>query len=107
MSAPFTAPPIQDLLSTSAKSVVGGCDGSGVCAVGGQNGLGEQMTALDSVLALLIGRTEEVGTPPTTSSGPAATTTAPGSLGVSRAGVDRSVILGFLFMALLVGRAFG
>lgn len=85
ISAPFTTAPIMGLLSTTAKAVVSGCDSSGVCSVSGETGLGEQMTALDAVLALLVGRPAEESTS-TTSSGPAATTSAKTGQGVNLSG---------------------
>lgn len=112
MSAPFTTAPIQDLLATSARAVALGCDASGVCVVSGQSGLGEQTAALDSVLALLVGRPEETSTPTTgstngTSSGAPGPSTTRGSSGVSRAGVDMINIYLAGFIAILAGAGLG
>jgi mannan endo-1,6-alpha-mannosidase len=70
--APFTTSQVHGLLTKTASLVVGGCSNSGnsTCASNGQNGLGEQLTALDSILALLVGRPADVASPSSTSSPP-------------------------------------
>jgi hypothetical protein len=49
---------IQSLLANSAGDLVSGCSNGtkSSCEINGQSGLGEQLTALDSVVALLVGR---------------------------------------------------
>jgi hypothetical protein len=46
------------MLANSADTIVEGCSNGNdsSCVVNGQSGLGEQLTALDSVVALLVGR---------------------------------------------------
>ena len=49
--------------------IAAGCTQAGVCTVDGMQGLGQDLTALDSVLALLVGRPAGALTPTTSGSG--------------------------------------
>lgn len=66
-TAPFTTAAIQSLLQGSAAAVAANCDAQGACTVGGQTGLSQALTALDSVDVLLLGRAAGTGSSPTTS----------------------------------------
>ena len=45
--------------------IAAGCTQTGICTVKGMRGLGQELTALDSVLALLVGSPAGVPTPTT------------------------------------------
>jgi mannan endo-1,6-alpha-mannosidase len=70
LDAPFVTTQIQTLLVNSANAVIGGCSSgsNSTCVINGQRGLGEQLTALDSAIALLIAMPAGSGSPSGTAS---------------------------------------
>jgi mannan endo-1,6-alpha-mannosidase len=68
-TAPFITAATQQLLLESGKSMAASCTQAGVCTVDGKQGLGQELTALDSVLAMLLGRGPGGSTPTTSGTG--------------------------------------
>jgi hypothetical protein len=74
MAAPYITAPIQWTLHQSGKAIAQMClepvSGNSTCMINGQTGIGEQLTGLNSVVSLLIGRGKDDDPVPTDQSSP-------------------------------------
>lgn len=95
-TAPFITAVTQQLLLKSGIGMAAGCTQAGVCTVEGMRGLGQELTALDSVLALLV--VNAVGVLPPTTGGSASPSSTPKSAADGR----RDGLRGGIVIALLV-----
>jgi len=101
--APFVTSQIQQMLSQNGQAIADNCSGgqNSNCSIGGNFGLGEQMTALDSVNALLVGRAPEAS-PGSSSAG----STSTGAASTTATAKSAATFVGFSSTSLLVSFLF-
>jgi mannan endo-1,6-alpha-mannosidase len=87
MAAPYITTPIQWTLQQNGRAIANMCSnpvaGNSTCTINGQTGIGEQLTGLNSVVSLLIGRSKSDDQAPAGAGGQAPSANAGGAVATS------------------------